>query len=515
MTPNYLALADALLCEAWRATPATLAAALTTRTMETGETVTAFRIPPHIDFIAGEVAAACYAGESARIIVCAPVRHGKSELLSHYTPVWYLHHWRERRVMLGTYESGFGRSWGRKVRNTIREHGRALDVHLAEDSQAADKWDTPQGGGMTTAGKDGGFTGKGANLLLLDDIIKNAEEANSLTIRDKAYEWLKSTALTRLEPNGICIITMARWHEDDPVGRLLNDEGGRWRLINIPAIAEPGDVLGRKPGEPLWPERFDLAALKERKRDAGQYYWDALYQQKPPPAAGDLAYGSFDPAEGRNVSKAVRPRRGHPLDLAVDFNRIPGMHGILGQYFPDQEMFTAFAVLHFPRMHIKNMIGKGDGPGNRIKGGLCDWIENVAGGWQWPVLRLFGDATGRRTNDSDGRTNWDVIIEELESCGIPYELNVPYANPGVIDRINHVNDAFLDAEGDLHYQIAPGESGAELLIRDYKNVKLENGALSKKHALFSHASDAEGYRIHWLRPIRRLSLGGGRVTTAG
>lgn len=150
---------------------------------------------------------------------------------------------------------------------------------------------------MNTAGVGGPITGKGAHLLLIDDPIKNAEEAYSKTMRDKAWEWYRSTAYTRLEPGGAIILTMTRWHQDDMAGRLIEEmnlgSGDKWEIINLPALAEANDPLGRQPGEPLWEERFPLKRLREIKAAIGTDWWNALYQQRPQAATGSIFKRQF------------------------------------------------------------------------------------------------------------------------------------------------------------------------------------------------------------------------------
>lgn len=226
------------------------------------------------------------------MIVTEPPRHGKSELISRYFPAWYLGIFPDERIILTSYEADFAASWGRKARDTVEEFGGELfGIRVRQDSSAANRWDIEgHSGGMVTAGAGGPITGRGGNVIIIDDPFKNAEEANSKRIRDKVWEWYQSTLYTRLEPGGAIIIVMTRWHEDDLVGRLLNPEYGEvedWEIINLPAVAEEGDVLGREPGEALWPERYDLAELKRIKKTVGSYWWNALYQQKPSPAAGN------------------------------------------------------------------------------------------------------------------------------------------------------------------------------------------------------------------------------------
>ncbi len=129
------------------------------------------------------------------------------------------------------------------------------------------------------------------NCLIIDDPIKNSEESFSETIRNKIWDWWLSTAYSRLEPGGIAIVLHTRWHEDDLIGRLIQEMGSggeQWEVINFPAIAEEHDVLGRAPGEALWPERYGVADLERIKNTVGPYWWSSLYQQRPAPLEGGM-----------------------------------------------------------------------------------------------------------------------------------------------------------------------------------------------------------------------------------
>jgi predicted phage terminase large subunit-like protein len=229
---------------------------------------------------------------SRRLIVTMPPRHGKSEYVSSYTPAWYLGTFPDRRVMLGSYESNFASKWGRQARNILEELGWVFGVSICKDASAKNSWEIDgHRGGMQTAGVGGPFTGRGGDLVIIDDPIKNAQEAASLTMRDNLWEWWKSTVRTRLEPNAAIVIMHTRWNEDDLVGRLIMDavdDGTPWHCLNFPAIANDFDCLGRKPGDALWPERYPIEALLRTKRDVGSYYWSAMYQQTPVPDAGNI-----------------------------------------------------------------------------------------------------------------------------------------------------------------------------------------------------------------------------------
>lgn len=231
------------------------------------------------------------AGRRERAIIEKPPRHGKSEITSFWTPLWYLANFPDRRVILASYEADFAASWGRRVRNAIEAIGPRLGLKLAGDSSAANRWEVATGGGMFTTGIGGPLTGKGAHLLIIDDPVKNSEEAHSETIQNRNWEWWQSTARTRLEPQGAAVVVQTRWDQNDLAGRLLSDAasgGEQWDELRLPAVAEEGDQLGRAIGEPLWPERYDAEALKAIRRAVGERVWNALYQQRPSPLEGSI-----------------------------------------------------------------------------------------------------------------------------------------------------------------------------------------------------------------------------------
>ncbi len=144
-----------------------------------------------------------------------------------------------------------------------------------------------------TAGGGGPITGRGFKLGIIDDPIKNAEEANSEIMRNNLWEWWQTTFLSREEPDAGIILILTRWHEDDMAGRIMNSaEAKYWKVINLPALAQeedekrPPDVLGRETGEALWPERFDEVDLENKRAQMGSRAFEALYQQNPSPPEG-------------------------------------------------------------------------------------------------------------------------------------------------------------------------------------------------------------------------------------
>lgn len=222
-----------------------------------------------------------------------PPQHGKSELVSHWFPVWLLDLFPWLSIILASYEADYAASWGRKVRNTIQANPDHLRVRISDDSAAANRWETTDGGGMNSTGVSGAITGKPAHTLIIDDAVKNREQAESPTYREKTWEWWSGTARTRLNPlpwapYGVVIVMATRWHIDDLPGRLLarkvdaSDEYALpWFEYKLPAIALENDPLGRQPGEALWPEKYPLELLYSIKSDISPYDWESEYQQSP------------------------------------------------------------------------------------------------------------------------------------------------------------------------------------------------------------------------------------------
>lgn len=226
-------------------------------------------------------------GWPKRLLVTMPPRHGKSEMCSFWFPVWDLALDPTDRIILCSYEAEFAARWGRKCRRAIQEHYPILGAKIIEDSRAAHRWETTHGGGMTTAGVGGPITGRGGDILILDDPIKNAEEANSQIIRDNLWEWWQSTFLTRAEPDAVIVLIMTRWHEDDLAGRILaSPEAKFWRVIDLPALAGPEDPIGRPEGAALWPARYDELELEMKKAEVGPRVFAALFQGRPSPPEG-------------------------------------------------------------------------------------------------------------------------------------------------------------------------------------------------------------------------------------
>lgn len=242
-----------------------------------------WQLAPHLALINGELLKLATQG-SGRLIVELPPRHGKSELIGRYFPAWYLGTYPDRQVMYVSYEARQARKYGRLARDVLAEFGMSLfHVQMARRASAADLWCLEgHEGSMATAGVGGPLTGKGAHVLIVDDPTKNSDQANSRLVQEHLWDWWESTALTRLEPGGSVIIVQTRWHLDDLAGGALKKQAAEgWHEIRLPALAEHDDPLGRSEGDPLWPARFDAAALHKVRDNRESYWWLAMYQQRP------------------------------------------------------------------------------------------------------------------------------------------------------------------------------------------------------------------------------------------
>ena len=194
-------------------------------------------------------------GEIERLIITMPPRHGKSMTVTESFPSWFIGRNPERRVIEVSYGAELAKRFGRSNRRKIEEFGADIfDITIARDNATLTNWSIEgHSGGMISAGIGGSITGQGADLLVIDDPIKNRKEAESLTYRESIWAEWQDTLSSRLHPGGRVVIIMTRWHEDDLVGRLLKQDN-TWRLINLPALAEDNDILGREEGQALWPE---------------------------------------------------------------------------------------------------------------------------------------------------------------------------------------------------------------------------------------------------------------------
>jgi predicted phage terminase large subunit-like protein len=207
-------------------------------------------------------------------LVSTPPRHGKTETLLH-SIAWTLRENPSLTCAYITHSGQLAQSKSRRARRFALEAG----VVLAPGSKAVQEWRTTSGGGLLATSVGGSLTGHGVNFMIVDDPFKDREQAESELVREKVFEWFNGVAFTRLEPGGSCVVNMARWHEDDLIGRLQHSELP-WHTTTLAALGGPNE------DQPLWPQRFSLEALSDIKKQLGDYQWQSLYMGSPTNRAG-------------------------------------------------------------------------------------------------------------------------------------------------------------------------------------------------------------------------------------
>jgi len=227
-------------------------------------------------------------GEIKRLMVFMPPRHGKTEQASIRFPAWYLGKHPQHSIIGCSYAEGLAYTVSSAVRDTIgspkyqRLWSHQLDQSGAVHWRLKEKQDLRPS--YIAAGVGGGITGQGADVLLIDDPVKSAEEASSATIQERNYDWYRMVARTRLAPNAAIVLIQTRWHLNDLAGRILaeakaNPEADQWVVLSLPAIQD---------GKALWPERYPLAVLQTTRASIGSRAFEALYQCSPSQAEGNV-----------------------------------------------------------------------------------------------------------------------------------------------------------------------------------------------------------------------------------
>lgn len=298
-----------------------------------------YQVVPHLAYLSErltEAVADVERGISRKLLVAMPPRHGKTEMISVYLPLWLLRRNHKLKVGIISHSPNLAAVWGRRIRRMVERHGAQLGLSIAPDAGAVSEWETPEGGGVTSRSIGQALAGVGFNVLIVDDPTRDFAAAHSSAARQSVWEWWTANATTRLEPPSLVVVVQTRWHEDDLTGRLLSREHegdpDEWEQIIIPALAEEGDVLGREPGEPLRSplvpnetREAAVARFAQLRRDVGSYTWAALYQQAPAPAQGAIfntgwwRYWTLDPNKVTDDGRVVLLdpevlRRGRVID---------------------------------------------------------------------------------------------------------------------------------------------------------------------------------------------------------
>jgi predicted phage terminase large subunit-like protein len=280
----------------FKLTPATLAFRLENKRLGPNDPLKWYP-SPFLMYISKKIATGIVRG-NARIIISAPPRHGKSRISTIHGPLWCLETFANKNIVTTTYGADLSEDFARAIRDYIYDNPDDLDVRIRDDASRLAKFLTNKGGALTSIGIGGPITGRGADVLLIDDFIKQIKEALSPTYRQYVWDWFTTTAMTRLEPNASVIIIATRWHHDDLIGRIIKkfgtkEEGGDWDYIKFHATARENDPLGRSVGEPLFPQRYSAKVLKERETLLGKVYYDAIFDQEPHESDSDLTDKSW------------------------------------------------------------------------------------------------------------------------------------------------------------------------------------------------------------------------------
>lgn len=214
-----------------------------------------------------------------------PPGSAKSVYTSVQFPPWYLGRAPGHQILACSHRDELVTKFGRQARELVVSQHKILGYNISKHSQASTLWETSNGGMYQGAGIGAGIAGIRADLGLIDDFFGKKEDADSQLMRDKLWDWYNWDFFRRLKPNASQVIMNTRWHEDDLIGRLLAREADEWVVINIPLYAVDNDPIGRKPGEPLWPEYFNEEFRREAQKDPRIF--NCSFQNNPIPESGN------------------------------------------------------------------------------------------------------------------------------------------------------------------------------------------------------------------------------------
>ena len=272
-------------------------------------------------------------GKIRFLFIEAPPRHSKSLHVSQLFPAWAMGRNRDDDIIVSSYSGDLATTHGRETRNLMdsQKYKNVFETRLAQDSTAKGKFNTDGKGAYNAVGVGGSTTGKGAKFFIVDDSIKDRKEAESQVIREGIWDWFRSVARTRLTPDGAMIVMQTRWHMDDIIGRLLEEEpwidyfeykqtglgDAKWVRLTLPAFAVVDEPY-RKHGEALWPQRYNHIELEDIKHSLGPYEFSALYQQNPV-ASGNQEFNPewYKYITNTEVEQKYFPRRYLTIDTAV------------------------------------------------------------------------------------------------------------------------------------------------------------------------------------------------------
>jgi predicted phage terminase large subunit-like protein len=359
-------------------------------------------------------------GDLKRLIINMPPRHTKSEFASFLLPSWFLGKFPEKKIIQTAHTAELAVGFGRKVRNLVssEQYSKVFDTKLSSDSKAAGRWNTDKGGDYFAIGVGGAVTGKGADLLIIDDPHSEQEaKQGNPAVFDNVYEWYTSGPRQRLQPGGAIIIVMTRWSKRDLTGQILksSDKTGvdEWEIIEFPAILPSGT--------PLWPGFWSKEELEALKAELPVSKWEAQYQQNPTSEEGAIIkrdqwqiWPHEDPPECSYVIQSwdtafeKTNRSDYSACTTWGVFTHPDKHGNLKQNII---LLNAFKErMEFPDLK---------------KAALEMWIE-----WKPDTLIVEKKAAGA------------PLIYEMRKMGIPLSEYTPGKGSDKIARVNSISDLF-------------------------------------------------------------------------
>ena len=377
-------------------------------------------------------------GELKRLIINMPPRHTKSEFASHLFPAWYLGIYPDRKVIQTAHTAELAVGFGRKVRNMVgsEDYQKIFsEVSLSVDSKAAGRWNTNKDGEYFAIGVGGAVTGKGADILIVDDPHSEQEAAlNDPSVYDRTYEWYTSGPRQRLQPGGAICLVMTRWSKKDLTGSILKasiERGGadEWEVIEFPAIMPSGN--------PVWPEFWPIEQLEALKAELPLSKWSAQYQQDP------------TAEEGAIIKREWWKEWNHKNPPQCEFVIQSWDTAFLAKETADYSACTTWGVFT-----------NDDGETNII---LLDALQERL---EFPDLKIRAYQMYKEYDPDafivEAKAAGTPLIFELRQMGIPVGEYTPSRGHDKIARVNAVSDLFSSG-----HVWAPKTRWAELVIEEF------------------------------------------------
>ena len=359
-------------------------------------------------------------GELKRLIINMPPRHTKSEFASYLFPAWYLGKYPEKKIIQTAHTAELAVGFGRKVRNLVNspDFQKIFDLKLSADSKAAGRWNTDKGGDYFAIGVGGAVTGKGADVLIIDDPHSEQEAMmGSPQVYERVYEWYSSGPRQRLQPGGSIVVVMTRWSKKDLTGQIIQNsikrDSDEWEVIELPAIMPSG--------KPLWPEFWKAEELESIKAEIPVPKWEAQYQQNPTSEEGAIIK--------RDMWQTWEKDNPPPCDYIIQsWDTAFEKHNRA-----DYSACTTWGIFYKPN-------DNGDEVANLI---LLDAYKDRM---EFPELKQtayeFYDQWQPDTLIVEKKAAGAPLIYEMRKTGIPISEYTPSKGSDKIARINAISDLF-------------------------------------------------------------------------